>query len=93
MNTQTDNQVIARFNEAINTLIERKAIESLQSYCTKYGLDASAMASNFANGNLTNFHFDWLTPLILDYGTSSLWLLTGLGEAFHPLYNPTKTTS
>jgi len=93
MNTQTDRQVIARFDEVISTLISKGAIVSLDAYCNMYGFDVKAVSAAIDNGDISGFHFDWLSPLILDYGTSSLWLITGLGEMILPIYNPSENAA
>lgn len=93
MHTEIDKQVIARFFTAINALIERKTIDNLQSYCTVGGIDSRNIYSLRQENSTHTFHFDWLMPLILDYGVSSLWLITGLGDMFMPMYTADEKAS
>ena len=88
MHTDIDKQVISRFFTAIDSLIERKDIKSLQSYCTAGGFDSRNIYSLRKPNSTHSFHFDWFMPLIMDYGVSSLWLITGLGDMFMPMYKP-----
>ncbi|MBQ9417106.1 MAG: hypothetical protein IJU19_00805 [Bacteroidales bacterium] len=86
MHTEIDKQVTRRFFQALETLIARKDIESVQSYCTDGGFDSRNIYSLRKDNATHMFHFDWLQPLIMNYGVSALWLLTGLGDMLHPMY-------
>jgi hypothetical protein len=88
MHTDIDKQVISRFFTAIDALKDRKEIDSLQSYCTAGGFDSRNVYSLKKENSTHSFHFDWIMPLIMEYGVSSLWLTTGLGEMFMPMYRP-----
>ncbi len=88
MHTETDKQVIGRFFAAINALIEQKKIDSIQSFCSAGGFDSRNIYSLRKDNSAHSLHFDWLQPLIIDYGVSSLWLTTGLGDMFMPMYRP-----
>lgn len=86
MHTQIDKQVVGRFFQALDALIERKDIESVQAYCTAAGFDSRNIYAMKKDNATHMIHFDWLQPLITDFGVSALWLLTGLGEMLHPMY-------
>lgn len=93
MHTETDKQVISRFFTAIDALIERKEIDSIQAYCTACGFDSRNIYSLKQPNSTHSFHFDWLQPLVMNYGVSALWLTTGLGEMFMPMYSTNEKTA
>ena len=88
MHTEIDKQVIGRFFTAIDALIERKELDSLQSYCNAGCIDSRNVYSLRKQNSTHSFHFDWIMPLIMDYGVSPLWLTTGLGDMFMPMFKP-----
>lgn len=93
MHTEIDKQVIGRFFAAIDALIEQKKIDSVQSYCTAGGFDSRNIYSLKKENSTHSLHFDWLMPLIMEHGVSSLWLITGLGDMFMPMYKMTEKAS
>lgn len=80
MNTQIDKQVYSRYVLAVNTLVERGKVDGFKSYCAKHKIEAN-------NNELDSIHFDHLQPLVIEYGVSSLWLLTGIGRMFLPAFD------
>ena len=90
MQTQIDKQVILRFFDAIDALVVRKCIESVQSYCSAYGFDSRNIYALRKPNPTHSLHFDCLMPLIMTYGVSPLWLTTGLGDMFMPMYRPSE---
>lgn len=90
MHTQIDQQVVARFFEALDALKERKDIRGIQTYCTRYGIDKRNLYTQRKKPEIQILHFDWLVPMVTEYGVSSLWLLTGLGKMFLPMFEKPK---
>lgn len=87
MHTQIDQQVVGRFFEALDALKDRKDIRGIQTYCTKYNINKRNLYTQRHKPEIQIMHFDWLVPMVTEYGVSSLWLLTGLGKMFLPLFD------
>lgn len=86
MHTQIDQQVVGRFFEALDALKERQDIRGINSYCIRYGIDKRNLYKQRKEPQVQIMHFDWLQPMVTEYGISSLWLLTGLGKMFLPMF-------
>lgn len=86
MHTQIDQQVVGRFYEALDALKERKDIRGIQTFCSAYNIDKRNFYRQRKEPHVQILHFDWLVPLVTEYGISSLWLLTGLGKMFLPMF-------
>lgn len=87
MHTQIDRQVSTRFFQAIDTLIESKSINSIDDYCNRYGFSVSDIMQ-YKDGSANNsIHYDYIMPMVMVHGVSSLWLLTGLGSAILPAFD------
>ena len=93
MKTLIDSQVIERFFSALDALIERNELDSIQSYCTAEGMDSRHVYSLRTKHSAHLLHFDCLVPLIMNYGISALWLTTGVGDMFMPMYRTEKIRS
>lgn len=87
MNTETDQKVIKRFFEALEVLIDRRAVGGIQPYCEMYGIDKRNLYHQRNNADVSHFHFDWIVPMITTYGISATWLVTGEGDMFIPFFN------
>ncbi len=90
MQTEIDQQVISRFYKALDAIIERKDIRGIQTYCNLYGIDKRNLYRQRKDTKTTILHFDWLIPLVTEYGISSFWLLTGIGKMFLPIFEQAK---
>lgn len=86
MTTDIDRQVQARFYQALDNLIETKKIRGIQTYCRLYGIDKRNLYTQRKRTDLTIMHFDWLLPMVKEYGISSYWLLTGIGDMYLPYF-------
>lgn len=93
MNTEIDKKVIGRFYEALETLIDRRAVGGIQPYCDMYGIDKRNLYAQRKNPDVAHFHFDWIVPMVTSYGISSTWLLTGEGDMFIPFFNSMPVTT
>ncbi len=86
MHTEIDQQVVGRFFQALDALRERKDIRGYQTFCRKYDIDKRNFYKQRKQPQIQIMHFDWLVPLVTEYGISSLWLITGLGKMFLPMF-------
>jgi len=93
MNTQTDQEVLGRFFEALEALIEKRAVGGIQPYCERYGIDKRNLYHQRNDPSLGYFHFDWIVPMVTTYGVSALWLLTGEGDMFVPFFGNMPTVA
>ena len=85
MQTQDSQQVISRFFEALQVLIDRKTIRGKQTFTTRYGINRWNMNSLQKDMERDIFQPAWLTYLVRDYNISATWLLTGIGDPLPPL--------
>ena len=76
--------VIGRFFEALDSIIARKEIRGVQTYCRLYGIDKRHLYAQRNDLNRGFFEVSWILPLITKYGVSSSWLLFGTGPMFRP---------
>jgi hypothetical protein len=90
--TQIDQQVVARFFEALDELKARRIIRGAQTFCNAYDIDKRNFYKQRKQPQIQIMHFDWLQPMVLEYGVSSLWLLTGLGKMFVPGFGEPQNT-
>ncbi len=86
MHTEIDQQVVGRFFQALDALKERKDIKGIQTFCTQYGIDKRNLYRQRKEPRIQIMHYDWIVPLVTEYGISSLWILTGLGKMFLPMF-------
>ncbi|MBQ9547391.1 MAG: hypothetical protein IJU90_08920 [Bacteroidales bacterium] len=87
MHTQIDQQVSTRFFQAIDTLIKSKSITSIDDYCTRYSFSVSDIMQYKDGSTNKTIHYDYIMPMVMEHGVSSLWLLTGLGSAILPAFD------
>lgn len=87
MNTEIDKQVIRRFFEALEAIIDKRMVGGIQPYCERFGIDKRNLYHQRSNLDVAHFHFDWILPMVTTYGVSSLWLLTGEGDMFIPFFS------
>lgn len=80
--------VITRFFEAIEKLIELKQLRGVSTYCTEYGIDRRHLYGQKDNLSKGYFEVYWILPLIRDFRVSSDWLLFGKGEMFRKKRGP-----
>lgn len=72
--------VMQRFFQALDSLIEDKTIRGLQTYCRLYGIDKRHLYAQKKDIGRGYFEVYWLMPLIQEYKVSSDWLLFGKGR-------------
>lgn len=79
MEDVTNAEIKDRFFEALKYLKEKKIIRGAATFCNKYGIDRRNIHRIKNNDNGT-IKACWLTWLVLEYGVSANWLLTGRGK-------------
>lgn len=83
MNTPETKQVIMRFYTALDTLKAMGKIRGINTYCTAYNIDRRNLYAQRKDLERSWFQVSWLCPMVKDFGVSSKWLLTGLGNMFN----------
>lgn len=78
--TEVTIDIMLRFYEAVDALIESKRIRGKQTYCTLAGIDKRNFYGQRKDINRGWFQVSWMVPLITEFGLSSEWLLTGKGK-------------
>lgn len=84
--TDTTQDIIIRFFEAVEVLIEQKVIRGKQTYCRVAGIDKRTyyrqlkIAKGEVEEQVVWFRVFWLVPLVAEYGISGDWLLSGKGK-------------
>lgn len=80
--------VITRFYDVIDKLIENKQIRGVSTYCTEYGIDRRHFYHQKDDFNKGYFEVYWILPLIRDFRVSPDWILFGKGEMFRKKRGP-----
>lgn len=81
---QTDDAtaITIRFFHTIDVLRRKRMLRGLKTFTDKYSLNYWNMATLKKNPSLHNLRAEWLSYLVLDYGVSAKFLLTGIGTMF-----------
>jgi len=82
MQSEDSQKVVKRFFEAIYALKERKVIRGKQTFTRKYNINNRNFWLLEQDMSRDIIQMAWLSYLIIDYGVSSEWLLTGRGNMF-----------
>ena len=81
-----EEEVALRFFAAIDRLKQENAIRGLKTFCDRYSLNRTRYSRlRFAVENGGQWGYEGgetsaLSALVLDYGISGDWLLTGIGK-------------
>ncbi len=73
-----DHGVIKRFFVGVFYVIAVERLHGFRTFCTENGLDTGNMSRIIKNPTM-KFNPQYLTILVLKYGFSAHWLLTGEG--------------
>lgn len=73
-------EITKRFFEAIDLLKRMRIIRGLQTFTNKYNINRWNLISVKKNPTSNMLKTEYLSYLVLDYGISADWLLTGRGE-------------
>ena len=63
--------VISRFYEALDAIIEKKDIRGIQTYSREYEIDKRNLYAQREDLNKGYFEIYWILPLIKDFNVSS----------------------
>lgn len=81
-NSQDSKDIVKRFHEALQRLIDDKKIRGKQTFCTKYDIDKRALYYSSRDYRVGAFEIGWLKYLVEDYLVSPGWLITGAGKFY-----------
>lgn len=71
--------IVGRFFEALDWLKESKQIRGVKTFTDRYGIHRRSLQRLRENPGTNDFKAAWLTFMVVDYGISAQWLLTGEG--------------
>jgi len=97
MNNPESQVIIARFYEAINTLINLGTLKSKRAFALEHNIEYTSFSRCEHELGSDRFQVDWIKYLYTEYPVSIDWLLTGRGgmlrKVDHQIQNePDKTT-
>lgn len=72
--------IVGRFFEALMWLKESKQIRGVKTFTDRYGIHRRSLQRLQKTPETNDFKAAWLTYLVVDYGISAQWLLTGEGR-------------
>jgi len=79
MQPEESKQIIGRFFQAIDYLIESNKIKGVSTFCRYYNINRGNLIKQRELPDRALFKVSWLTPLVRYYGINPRWLLTGFG--------------
>lgn len=82
MNTTVSKQIMERFYSALDAIIDSKKIRGVNTYCRLYEIDRRNFIAQRKDLDRGWFQVSWLQPMVMEYGVSARWLLTGFGRMF-----------
>lgn len=74
---QDNSQITARFFTALEILIANKQIRGKQTFCRRYDINRRNLYQLERDPSRKIFQPAWLSHLVIDFGFSADWLLTG----------------
>jgi hypothetical protein len=80
MQTEDSQKIISRFFEALDYLKAAKVIRGRQTFTRQYGINRWNMSTLEKDMSRDIFQAAWLNYLVIDFGISARWLLTGQGD-------------
>lgn len=85
MQTPESQQIVGRFFEALNMLIDSKKIRGKQTFTKKYGINRWNLLTLEKDNSRDIFQVVWLSHMVKDFNISAEWLLTGKGGMYSKL--------
>lgn len=80
MTQEEQNQIVARFFEALAWLKESRQIRGVKTFTDRYGIHRRSLQRLQKDPSTNDFKAVWLTYLVVDFGIDAAWLLTGEGR-------------
>lgn len=80
MQNESSQAVVLRFYEALHELKARRVISGVSAFAAAHGINRRHLYLQEREPWRDIVQLSWLSYLVLDYGVSSRWLLTGEGE-------------
>lgn len=77
----THSEIVGRMMEALQELKRRKII-SPRPFCEMYEINRRNFWLLEKNPDSKIFNVEWLSILVIEFGLSAHWLLTGEGDMF-----------
>ena len=72
--------IVGRFFAALAWLKESKQIRGVKTFTDRYGIHRRSLQRLQKDPSTNDFKAAWLTYLVVDFGISAEWLLTGEGQ-------------
>lgn len=72
--------IVGRFFEALAWLKESRQIRGVKTFTDRYGIHRRSLQRLQKTPGTNDFKAAWLTYLVVDFGISADWLLTGEGQ-------------
>ena len=82
MTQEEQNRIVCRFFEALASLKENRRIRGVKTFTDRYGIHRRSLQRLQKNPGTNDFKAVWLTYLVVDFGVSAQWLLTGEGGMY-----------
>lgn len=82
MTQEEQNRIVGRFFEALVSLKENRRIRGVKTFTDRYGIHRRSLQRLQKNPGTNDFKAAWLTYLVVDFGVSAQWLLTGEGDMY-----------
>lgn len=80
MTQEEQNQIVARFFEALAWLKETRQIRGVKTFTDRYGIHRRSLQRLQKDPGTNDFKAAWLTYLVVDFSINAQWLLTGEGQ-------------
>lgn len=76
------NRIVGRFFEALAYLKASRQIRGVKTFTDRYGIHRRSLQRLQKDPSTNDFKAVWLTYLVVDFGVSAQWLLTGEGRMY-----------
>lgn len=80
MAQEEQNTIVGRFFIALDWLKETRQIRGIKTFTDRYGIHRRSLQRLRETPSTNDFKAAWLTYLVVDFGISAQWLLTGEGQ-------------
>lgn len=88
MINEDSQQIVNRFFEAIQALIDNDIIRGYSVFADRYGINRGNFTSLRTKGSRVAFQPCWLSFLVNDFHISAHWLVTGTGNMWQEGFTP-----